>query len=278
MRLGHARLEKTRHPHKPVPGDFACLADQRDFRLGLHRAQPMQKPREPMISMKRITFPALPHEPRLAGFHHDGRARVFVRVQVDIFAFAHERVQNAVEIAQPFHPLNPRDPDRFLAGQLAAFPGFEVRDRFPQKKDFTVALVLGIREEKHDAFLLLDAGQVKEIRVRLKNQRAVGIGRKHIVVVDDGERRRLHQFTQAAAVFDKELGINRGVAHEEWWFASVVNGAKSGGKPPMGRYFLWGTVGFAAIPSWMIFRTASRSAPINGRRGARVHSRPSPHS
>lgn len=91
---------------------------------------------------------------------------------------------------------------------------------------------------------------------------AVGVGRQHVVVVHHRERLRFQQRGEAAAVLDEEIFLDGVVAH-----ASQVSGSAAPGHARRG-----------AIPSRMILSTALRSTPISGRRGARVHSLPNPHS
>ena len=78
------------------------------------------------------------------------------------------------------------------------------------------------------ATFLLDAAEVEQIRVGAQGQRAVGVGREHVVGVDHRERVRKHEPAKAVAVGCEQLRIDFRVAHRS---AIFVTGHDSNPKP-----------------------------------------------
>ena len=83
------------------------------------------------------------------------------------------------------------------------FPHFHGVVRFAQEEDLAHLFLVRVRVDKEDTFLLFDAGEIKQIRVGLEPQRAIGIGREDVIGIDQGQRIGKHQPLQAGAVLDK---------------------------------------------------------------------------
>ncbi len=213
FRLGHAGFDELQHPSNTLLGDLRGLPDDLDFRRRLDNAEPMHQPGQPLVIVERIPPPAIGHETRLARLDLDDRALVLVRVQVNVLALAHEPVKALGKLGQPVHLVDPGQLARLVLAQLVPFPRLEQRIRLPHKQHLALLGVIRFRAEQQEALFLFDAGEIEEVRVRAQRDGAVGVGRQHVVGVDNGNRARQQQPLEALAVRHKQLGIGRRVTH-----------------------------------------------------------------
>ena len=135
---------------KPCLRDVAGLPDQVDLDRGLHRAQPVHQPGQPVIIVQRIAPLALADEPRVAGLHFDHRPLVLVGVQVDVLALAHQPVEHRGELGQPLDLLDAGELPGLVLGQLVPLPGREQLVRLAQEQDLAQLLVVRVRVEQQD--------------------------------------------------------------------------------------------------------------------------------
>jgi hypothetical protein len=65
---------------------------------------------------------------------------------------------------------------------------------------------MGVGKKQQDAFLLLDAREVKKIALRNADERAIGIRRGDVIGIDHHQRGRRQQGAQAVAIFGEQGG------------------------------------------------------------------------
>ena len=121
---------------------------------------------------------------------------------------------------------------------FVTLPGLEVRVGFTDEEHLAQFRVEGVGGEHEDRLLLLDAGEVKQVRVGDRNPRTVGVRRRDVVGVDDGEGAGGQPRFEAGAVFDEKSGGNGFVAHgkNEAGEGGLRNGYFcEGGTHPSGR-------------------------------------------
>ena len=90
--------------------------------------------------------------------------------------------------------------------QLVAFPDGEVFVRLAHEKNFAVVRIKRVRREQQNRFLLMHAGEIKQIGVLQVAHRAVGVRGHDVVGVQHGERARQQFFDQALAVQGEQRG------------------------------------------------------------------------
>lgn len=173
----------------------------------------MQQAREPAISVERVFRADLLHETGVAGLHLNDGAVVLVGVQIDVLQLAHQLVENRGELGEPLDLLDAGEGLRFVLRMLVAFPGFQVGVGFTDEEHLAQFRVEGVGGEHEDRLLLLDTGEVKQVRVGDRNPRTVGVRRRDVVGVDDGERAGGQPRLQAGAIFDKQSGGDGFVTH-----------------------------------------------------------------
>ena len=200
------------------------------FGLGLHDAQSVHQRRQPLIIVQRITPHRVRHEARLASLHFDDGALVFVAVQINMLALAHEPVGQARELREPVNFPNATNRAGFLLRQLVAFPQFQFGCRLAEEKNLAVLFLIGIGIHQKDGLLLFDACEVEQVRVRSHRHCAVGVSRQDVVGVDERQRVRQQQFLQSPPVGDQAVGTYRFVSHWRFrltrhWFVSGTNPA-----------------------------------------------------
>ena len=204
--LVHAGFHKFQQALEAAPREVAGVLQRGDFRLRLHHAELVHHARQPLVIMQRILPHHVRHETRLARFDFDVRALVLVRVQINVLALAHQAVEERGEFTQPMHARHAARRARLLLRQLVAFPRFEQRMQIADEEDLALLLVVRVRVEEEDALLLLEAGEVKQIRMRHEPQRAVGVGGKNVVGVHHGEGVGLQHRLQTRAVLGEQRG------------------------------------------------------------------------
>ena len=59
--------------------------------------------------------------------------------------------------------MNAGNPARLLPGQLVSFPSGQMLAGLAQKEHLAVFLVVCVGKEKQNRFLLLDAGEIKQV-------------------------------------------------------------------------------------------------------------------
>src|SRR6185369_10634621 len=122
-----ARLEEAADAAETGPGDIAGFAEQADFGGGLDGAKPVRQPAETLIVVQGVSLLDAPDKTGLPGFDDDLSALVFVGVEVDVIALAHETMEEGAKVGEPLDPFYPGNPAGFFFAELMAFPGFQVR-------------------------------------------------------------------------------------------------------------------------------------------------------
>jgi hypothetical protein len=181
-------LTKRQTRRKPGFRDVAGLAQQRDFRVRLDGAQAVHQRGQAAVFVERIAFLHVLDEARVAALHHHLRALVLVGIEKDLRALAHQPVEQAGEIRQPFHPLHPGNFPRLLPGQLVALPGFQQRIGLAQEQDLALLGSWAPGYKQQQAFLLLDACQIKQVGILLERQNGVAVERENIIGIDRRQR------------------------------------------------------------------------------------------
>src|SRR4051812_24647504 len=110
-----------------------------------------------MIFVERIAAFDFGDEAGVASFDFNVGARMLVGIEENAFGLAHDALENALKIREPFHARDAAELLGFVFGELVAFPGFEFGFGFAQKKNFAMLLVIGVRINEENRFLLLDA-------------------------------------------------------------------------------------------------------------------------
>jgi len=104
-----------------------------------------------------------------------------------MIALAHKAMKQWPERRQPLHPLDAGNPARLFFGQLVALPLFHFGIGLAQKQDLALILLMSLRVQQQNRFLLLDAGEIKQVGVRPEHQRAVRIRRQNVIGIQRGQ-------------------------------------------------------------------------------------------
>ena len=124
------------------------------------------------------------------------------------------------------HILDARDLARIRLAVFVALPNLQMLIRLAHKQDLALLLIRRIRKEHQNTFLLLNAAQEKQIGIRLHRQRAIGIGRQHIIGIHHRQRLRRHLRRQAFTVFGKKFRFDRLMSHGNWCRQSAAKPAQ----------------------------------------------------
>ncbi|MCK6501754.1 MAG: hypothetical protein L6Q38_19940, partial [Nitrospira sp.] len=160
-----------------------------------------------------LVMAQLAHKPGFAGFHDDFRAFVLVAIEPDVLGLAHEAMKDPGEFGDPLDIANAGGFARRFAGEFLSFPGGDQIAGFAQEQNFALPFVIRVGKHHQDGFLLLDSGEVEEVRVRCEAQGAVSVGGEDVVGVDDGDGTGGQEAHQTSAIADEQLGIDRRVSH-----------------------------------------------------------------
>jgi hypothetical protein len=126
---------------------------------------------------------------------------------------AHEAVEDSMKFRKPFDTLNPGDFAGFFFSQFVSFPCLGQRVGLAEKQDFSLVFFVGIRIKQKDSFLLLDAGEIKKVRIRAQQQDAIGVCGQDVIAVHDCQGVRKQQLPQIASVGREQLAVYRSVSH-----------------------------------------------------------------
>ena len=211
--LADARADEPERPAEPGFGDLAGLAQHRDLGLVLGGPQPLHQRGQPPVAVERVAPPALADEAVVAGLDHHRGAQVLVGQQIDVVGLRHQRVEHCVEAVAPLDPLDAGPLAGLLLGQLLALPGGDLVVGLLDEQDLALPRVRGVRHHHQHRLLLVDAGQVVEVRVLAERHHPVGIGRADVVGMDDHDAPGLQHAAQALAVAGEEPRVDRVVAH-----------------------------------------------------------------
>src|SRR5438034_10528491 len=74
-------------------------------------------------------------------------------------------------------------------------------------------LLMRVRVQQQNTFLLFNPREVEQVGVLLEQERAVRVGRQDVVGIDDSQRIWAQQFFQAGPIRHEQLRINGGVSH-----------------------------------------------------------------
>ena len=164
----------------------ACLSKSSQRRF--HQPQLVHQAGEALIVVQR-ELPLHAHdEPRVAGRHVGVGPLVLVAVEIDVLRVAHQAAEDFGKLVQPFDRFDARNLLGFFLGVLMTFPNLQFFNRLAEEQDLAlVPLIGGLREERQDRLLLLDAGEIEQIGIGRQRHRAVGIGRQHVDGVYHGE-------------------------------------------------------------------------------------------
>ncbi len=209
----HTRLELPDGAPEPLAGDFAGAPDQFDFILGLFEAQLVHQRRQAPVVVQRIGGLGFADEPGIPRLHLDHRPAMLVAVQAHLVRLAHELAEQDGKRGQPFHPVNAREGARLGFRQLVPFPGPKMFARLAQEQDLALLRIEGLGGQDQDGFLLLDAGEVKQVGVGREHLGAVGIGRQPVVGVHHRQGLLAQPRAQPVAIVPEQPGGNRVVPH-----------------------------------------------------------------
>src|SRR5688572_7166033 len=101
----------------------------------------MHHTRESVVIMYWIPANNIGDKASFARFDFNHSTLVFVGVQINMLAFAHQSMEQARKILQPMNLLNPRDFARFLLGKFVPFPNCEFLVCFAQEQKLPMLLV-----------------------------------------------------------------------------------------------------------------------------------------
>ena len=86
----------------------------------------MQQRSQAAIIVQRIPRLAIPNETRVARFNLGDGAFVFVAVEINVVALAHQPVEHAPPLGEPLHGLDARGRGCLALGQLVPLPRLQV--------------------------------------------------------------------------------------------------------------------------------------------------------
>ena len=134
--FGHARPGEAEGAVKSRRRHLARPANEIHFRLGLDGAQPVQERGEAPVVMQRIAADGGGDKTGVAARHADEGARVFIGVEEDGAALAHQAMEEGGEFRQPVDMLDAGSRLRLLFVEFAAFPASGFGRGFAQEEKF----------------------------------------------------------------------------------------------------------------------------------------------
>ena len=209
----HPRLEAGEHPPQADVGDVDRPAEKLDLGRVLHRPQAPHDRRQPLVAVERIAGHELARVADVAGIGLGAVALVFVRVEKDPLALAHQDMKHAGQLREPADARDPGDLLGPFLRELLPFPGGQMLVRLTQEEDLALRRIGRLRREDEHALLLLDPGQMEEIGGRIDREGAVAGLREDIGGVDDRDRARRELGHELTAVGDEQRVVDRCVPH-----------------------------------------------------------------
>src|SRR5207237_4875703 len=94
----NARSNESQHAAKAALSDRASVAKELDFRVRFDAAQRVHQTRQAAIIVQRIPRLAIPNETRVARFNLGDGAFVFVAVEINVVALAHQPVEQSRKV------------------------------------------------------------------------------------------------------------------------------------------------------------------------------------
>ena len=186
----HARLEHREHATESTIGDL----DRPPHKLHLggifHRPQLPQEWLETFVAVERIPSQQCSGLSQVTGFDLGARPLVFVGVEVDPLALAHECVQHARKVREPADLRHAGNLPRLILGELVALPGGEQFIRLTDEEHLPLRGVDRVGGEHEHALLLLDPREPEEIAGWMEPERAVARGGQQIGGVHHDEALR----------------------------------------------------------------------------------------
>src|SRR6185369_12256134 len=140
----HAGLYEAQDAPESFFSDFAGLADEGEFMLGLRDAKLVHHAGKPLVIVQWITAKRFANETGFTRFDFDDGPLMLVRIEVNMLGFAHEAMKQDRELREPLDILNARDFARLVFCEFVAFPELTVGGRFAQKKNLAMLFVVGV--------------------------------------------------------------------------------------------------------------------------------------
>jgi len=160
----------------------------------------MHQPGEAVIVVQWVAGHGVSDKSGFAAFGFDHCPFVLVAVEVNVLGLAHEAMEELREIGKPLDASDTAELARLLFREFCTFPELQFGRGFAEEKDLAMFFVVRIRIKQEDLLFLLNAGQIKEVRIRGHGHSAIGIGHWHVVGVDDGQRIGKQQSFEALPV------------------------------------------------------------------------------
>ena len=209
----HARPKRREHATESTVGDLDRPPHKLHLGGVLHRPQLPQERLETFVAVERISRQERAGLSQVAGFDLGARPLVFVGVEVDPLALAHERVQHARQVGQPADLCHARNLPRLVLGELVALPGGEQFIRLADEEHLPLGGVDRVGRKHEHALLLLDPREPEEVAGRMEPERAVARGGQQIGGVHDDEALRRQKRRQVLTVGEEQGWLDRGVTH-----------------------------------------------------------------
>ena len=111
------------------------------------------------------------------------------------------RPQDRMQFVGPVHRLYTGNFLGFRLGKFVALPGGNLLTGFPDKQDFFLFFVGGIRANHQHRFFLIDAAQIEDVRLLDERMIAVGTGGHDIIGVENRNRIRLELLAETLPIF-----------------------------------------------------------------------------
>ena len=219
LELPDAGFYEAEHPAEALFGNPASGLHQVDF-LGFLDSPDLLQDRVALGHLVGREFPfGRVDEPVFPGLGFHGLPVVFVGVEVDGVRLGHQVKKHLVKVLEPVHCADTRSGEGPVLGEFFAFPDGDVVVGLPQKEDFPVFRVDGVREQQQDGFLLVHPGEVEDVRGLAEGHRAVRPDGVYVVGVKNGQAAGLHLRHKLLAVPGEKPGIDRVVLHRYFRFA-----------------------------------------------------------
>jgi len=172
----------------------------------------MHQPREALVVVQGVAAPGVCDKTRVTGFDLNDRSLVLVGIKIDMFG-SHVR---RWKIGRNSDNHSTRlIPEMAVASCLLSLCPSHVASSSlvsRTKRILPHALFGGVRVKEQHGFLLLDAREVKQIRIGARRQRAVGVGGENVVAFTTAKNWAA-SIWPAGASFEEQLRVDRSIAH-----------------------------------------------------------------
>ena len=134
---------------------------------------------------------------------------MLVGVQINVIGLKCELPENTVELLIPVNGFDSGHCSGLFFRVLLPLPQGDLVIGFFEEQHLPVLFFFSIRADYQAAVLLIDAAQIKQIRLLDKRMIAVGTGGHKVIGIEDGDGIGLQRPGQPPAVFNEHSLIDR---------------------------------------------------------------------